>query len=125
MENELKTEEWLVGKSLQELKRVAEEVGLKSFAGRQMADWIYKKRVAEVDEMTNLSLEARRRLWEGGIVAGRIDPCEVQVSVDGTKNISSRLDEGDILRRFIFRTGSGRRCASRRRRGAGWGVGSV
>ncbi|WP_297627372.1 23S rRNA (adenine(2503)-C(2))-methyltransferase RlmN [uncultured Rikenella sp.] len=97
MENELKTEEWLVGKSLQELKRVAEEVGLKSFAGRQMADWIYKKRVAEVNEMTNLSLEARRRLREGGIVAGRIDPCEVQVSVDGTKKYLFQTRRGGYI----------------------------
>lgn len=68
-----------------ELKAVAAEAGLKPFAARQMSDWLYKKRVAEVAAMTNLSLGARQRLEELGYVAGRIEPCDVQVSADGTK----------------------------------------
>ena len=68
-----------------ELKAVAAEAGLKPFAARQMADWLYKKRVAGIDSMTNLSLPARQRLGELGYVAGRIEPCDVQVSKDGTK----------------------------------------
>ena len=76
---------WLTGLSLNELKRVAEEMGLKSFAARQMADWLYRKRVAELSAMTNLSLSARERMREAGYEVGRIAHCEVQVSVDGTK----------------------------------------
>lgn len=68
-----------------ELRTVAAEAGLKPFAARQMADWLYKKRVADVAAMTNLSLGARQRLGELGYVAGRIEPCEVQESADGTK----------------------------------------
>lgn len=68
-----------------ELKAVAAEAGLKPFAARQMADWLYKKRAAGIDSMTNLSLPARQRLGELGYVAGRIEPCDVQVSKDGTK----------------------------------------
>lgn len=97
MENELKKEGWLVGRSLQELKRVAEEVGMKPFAGRQMAEWIYKKRVAGIDGMTNLSMEARRRLGERGYTVGRIDPCEVLVSVDGTKKYLFRTLGGGYV----------------------------
>lgn len=97
MEKVLKKEEWLMGRSLQELKQVAEEVGMKAFAGRQMADWIYKKRVAGIDGMTNLSLEARRRLGEAGYVVGRREPCEVQVSVDGTKKYLFRTLGGGYI----------------------------
>lgn len=97
MENELKKEGWLVGRSLQELKWVAEEVGMKPFAGRQMAEWIYKKRVAGIDGMTNLSMEARRRLGERGYTVGRIDPCEVLVSVDGTKKYLFRTLGGGYV----------------------------
>lgn len=68
-----------------ELKAVAAEAGLKPFAARQMADWLYKKRAADVAEMTNLSLASRQRLGELGYAAGRIEPCEVQESADGTK----------------------------------------
>ncbi len=97
MEKVLKKEEWLMGRSLQELKQVAEEIGMKAFAGRQMADWIYKKRVAGIDGMTNLSLEARRRLGEAGYVVGRREPCEVQVSVDGTKKYLFRTLGGGYI----------------------------
>lgn len=78
-------EKWLTGLSPVELKAVAAEVGLKPFAARQMADWLYKKRVSDIAAMTNLSLAARERLVEAGYVVGRIEPTEVQVSVDGTK----------------------------------------
>lgn len=78
-------EKWLTGLSPAELKAVAAEVGLKPFAARQMADWLYKKRVSDIAAMTNLSLAARERLVEAGYVVGRIEPTEVQVSVDGTK----------------------------------------
>ena len=44
----------LLGMTLSELKAVATEVGLPAFAGKQMAEWIYGKRVRSIDEMTNL-----------------------------------------------------------------------
>ncbi len=76
---------WLSGMSPDELRAVAAEAGLKPFAARQMADWLYKKRTAAVAAMTNLSAAARQRLGELGYVAGRIEPCDVQVSADGTR----------------------------------------
>lgn len=113
MENELKKEGWLVGRSLRELKRVAEEVGMKPFAGRQMAEWIYKKRVAGIDGMTNLSMEARRRLGERGYTVGRIDPCEVLVSVDGTKKYLFRtLGGGYVEAVYIPDGGRATLCVS-------------
>ncbi|MDE5944506.1 MAG: 23S rRNA (adenine(2503)-C(2))-methyltransferase RlmN [Rikenella sp.] len=76
---------WLSGLSVDELKIVAAEVGLRPFAARQMADWLYKKRTAQVEAMTNLSVAARQRLQELGYVVGRIEPIQVQESCDGTK----------------------------------------
>lgn len=75
----------LAGLSLTELQGVAGTVGLKPFAGKQMADWLYQKRAGSIDAMTNLSLAARERLKETGYTVGRIEPCEVQESTDGTK----------------------------------------
>lgn len=80
--NEMK---WLTGMSPIELGTAASEAGLKPFAARQMADWLYKKRVPQIEAMTNLSFAARRRLGELGYVSGRIEPFDVQVSADGTK----------------------------------------
>jgi len=76
--------EALFGKTLEELKVVAAENGLPGFTAKQMAQWLYTKRVSEIDDMTNLSKDARGRLKEKYEI-GRVAPSKVQASVDGTK----------------------------------------
>ena len=50
--------------SLAELQQVAKELGLPKFTAGQMADWLYKKEILTIEEMTNLSLKARELLNE-------------------------------------------------------------
>ena len=60
------------------------ELGLPKFTAKQIADWLYKKDVSSIDEMTNLSKKARELLnekYEFGLTA----PTKVQESIDGTK----------------------------------------
>ncbi len=76
--------EWLLGKGLDELREIAAAHGLKPFAAAQLADWMYKKRVDSIGAMSNLPAAARERLSQMYQV-GRIAPCDVQVSADGTK----------------------------------------
>ena len=73
----------LLGLTLDELKAVATEVGLPSFAAKQMAEWIYGKHVRSIDEMTNLSLKGRSALAEHYEI-GCVPPCDIQQSIDGT-----------------------------------------
>jgi len=56
--------EKLLGKTLEELKAVAAEMGLPAFTAKQMAQWLYVKRVRDIDSMTNLSKAARAALAE-------------------------------------------------------------
>ena len=76
--------ERLLGKTPEELKSVALEVGLPAFAGKQMAQWLYQKRVKTIDGMTNLSKQGREALKERYEV-GLIEPIDVQTSKDGTR----------------------------------------
>lgn len=76
--------EYLLGKTLDELTTIAEEAGLKRFAGKQIADWLYQKRVTTIDQMTNLSLAARDKLKQSYSV-GRQAPRAHAESIDGTK----------------------------------------
>jgi 23S rRNA (adenine2503-C2)-methyltransferase len=74
----------LFGKDLNELQEISLALGLPKFTGKQLADWLYKKEISSIDEMSNLSKSARERLnetYEFGISA----PSKVQVSLDGTK----------------------------------------
>ena len=56
--------EKLLGKTLEELKAVAAEMGLPAFTAKQMAQWLYVKRVKDIESMTNLSKAARAALAE-------------------------------------------------------------
>ncbi len=76
--------ERLLGKTPEELAVIAKTHGLPAFAGKQMAQWLYQKRVRSIEEMTNLSKAGRVTLsqhYEVGYVA----PIDVQTSKDGTR----------------------------------------
>lgn len=74
----------LLGYNLQELKEVAVQYGLPTYTAKQMAEWLYKKRVSSIDEMTNLSISAREKL-SAEYEVGRVGYSNVVVSFDGTK----------------------------------------
>ena len=73
-----------MGKTPEELKAIALEVGLPGFAGKQMAQWLYQKRVRSIEEMTNLSKQGREALAQRYQV-GMTEPVDVQTSRDGTR----------------------------------------
>lgn len=76
--------ECLLGKTLPELQEVALSVGLQKFAGKQLAEWLYVRRVSSFDEMTNISLKGREAL-KANYIIGRHAPTREAVSVDGTR----------------------------------------
>lgn len=73
----------LVGMTLDDLRTVAADCGMPAFAAKQMAQWIYEKRVTDIDSMTNLSKAARARLAERYCL-GLTPPKAEARSVDGT-----------------------------------------
>jgi len=76
--------EVLLGKTLAELQEVALRIGLQRFAGKQLAEWLYVRRVTSFDEMTNISLKGREAL-KTQYTIGRHAPVREAVSVDGTR----------------------------------------
>ncbi|MBR5034301.1 MAG: 23S rRNA (adenine(2503)-C(2))-methyltransferase RlmN [Bacteroidales bacterium] len=76
--------QFLLGMTLAELEGVCTAAGFKRFVAKQLADWLYKKGVRSIDEMTNLSKENRARL-SSEYEVGHISPAEVLTSKDGTR----------------------------------------
>ncbi len=74
----------LLGKTPDELKRIAVSAGLPGFAGGQMAQWMYVKKVRSIDEMTNISKAGRQKLSERYEV-GVTGYSGLQTSSDGTR----------------------------------------
>ena len=76
--------EKLLGMDPEELKAVVKNVGLPSFTAKQIAQWMYVKRVRSFDEMTNISKEGRARLAEMYDL-GTSAPIGLAQSTDGTR----------------------------------------
>ena len=86
----------LMGMTLAELQQVAAEVGLPGYTAKQMTDWLYKKHVTEVSEMTNVALAKRSALAERYEV-GAYPPAMAQRSVDGTIKYLYAAGEGHFV----------------------------
>ena len=82
----------LLGKTLAELQEVALSVGLQKFAGKQLAEWLYVRRVTSFDEMTNISLKGREAL-KANYTIGRHAPVKEAVSIDGTRKYLFQIGE--------------------------------
>ncbi|MDH6533979.1 23S rRNA (adenine(2503)-C(2))-methyltransferase RlmN [Parabacteroides sp. 52] len=79
----MKEKKRLLGMTLEELKEVVAEVSLPVYAAKQIADWLYKKKVTEIAAMTNIAV-AKRALLEEAYEVGAFPPVESMVSMDGT-----------------------------------------
>lgn len=84
----------LLGMTLGELQTVANELGMPKFAAKQIAQWLYKSHVSDIDSMTNLSKTHRAALAEVYEI-GNMPPIEAQYSKDGTI-------------KYLFPTGQGK-----------------
>ena len=79
---------------------MALSVGLQKFAGKQLADWLYVKRVTSFDQMTNISVKGREAL-QANYAVGRHAPVREAVSVDGTRKYLFAVGEQFIESVYI------------------------
>lgn len=73
----------LAGKTLEELQAIAETCNMPRFAAKQIAQWLYVRRITDIDDMTNVSKAHRARLKQDYDV-GYYPPKQSMKSVDGT-----------------------------------------
>ena len=88
--------EFLYGKNFSELQELCTELELPRFVAKQIADWLYRKGVRSIEEMTNLSKGVRATLasrFELGLRA----PERVDESADGTKKYLYRTAEDEFV----------------------------
>ena len=88
--------EILLGKTPSELKEAALKAGLPSYDGKQLAQWIYARRVRSFDEMTNISKAGREKLKEMYDL-GVVLPSACQESSDGTRKYLFPVGEGNAV----------------------------
>lgn len=86
----------LLGMTLTELQEAVTELGLPKYAARQIADWVYVKRVRSIDEMTNISVR-NRDILKKKFDVGRVEPVDIKTSVDGTQKMLFPVKNGKFI----------------------------
>jgi 23S rRNA (adenine2503-C2)-methyltransferase len=86
----------LFGKTLSELRDIVSELGLPKFTATQIADWLYKKDITSIEEMTNLSKKVRTTLSEK-FDLGLVPPIKETKSSDGTKKYLYNSEGGRFV----------------------------
>lgn len=90
----------LLGKTLHEIQLICSELGLPSYTAKQICEWLYQKRIVDIDQMTNIS-QKNRLLLKQHFEVGRNMAHEVQESVDGTKKYLFKVSAGYIETVYI------------------------
>jgi len=93
--------EHLLGKTIEELKVVTAKVSLPVYAAGQIADWLYKKKIKSVDEMTNISAAKRKQLSLYYDI-GAMPPVEAIHSSDGTIKYMFATGDGSGFVESVF-----------------------
>ena len=81
-----------------EIESLIESLGAPRYRGRQIADWIYRKGVTDLDRMTNLPRELRKALAE-------------RASLD-VPAVERQTPSQDGSQKFVFRFADGARVQS-------------
>jgi len=82
--------------TLPELKEFVTSLGFEPYRAKQIAQWLYKKRVSSFDQMTNLSKEARKLLSEKAQI-DLLKLVKVEESKDGTRKYLFELEDGSRI----------------------------
>jgi len=73
----------LYGMTLNELKGVAAAAGLPPYAAKQLADWLYRKKITSIAEMTNIA-QSKRDYLSAHYETGLMPPLKRIASADET-----------------------------------------
>lgn len=90
----------LLGHNIEEIQELLKPYSVPKFVAKQIADWIYCKKVRSFDMMTNVSKKFRAVLVENFEI-GFSDYVDVQISVDGTKKYLFATAHGNVEAVYI------------------------
>ncbi|KAM3375921.1 putative dual-specificity RNA methyltransferase RlmN [Capsicum galapagoense] len=87
----------LLGLSEEQLQQLALDFGQKSFRGKQLYHFLYKRKVKEIEEFSQLPLAFRNDLQEAGWRVGRSPIHKVVTAADGTIKLLIKLEDNRLV----------------------------
>jgi 23S rRNA (adenine2503-C2)-methyltransferase len=97
----------LLGLTLQELTRFAEDAGEPAYRGRQLFEAVYGQRIISLDRVLTLPQNLRRSLTEQGVSVGLPEIDKKFVSTDGTIRYLMRFSDGESVETVWMPEGDG------------------
>jgi 23S rRNA (adenine2503-C2)-methyltransferase len=91
-------------KSQAELEQILEDMGEKAFRGRQIHEWLWKKKATSFADMSNISKGLIAKLDEQFFIPV-LGTQTSQVSSDGTIKSAFRLDDGKVVEGVLIPQG--------------------
>ncbi len=102
----------LLGKTLSEIQLIVEDLGMPKYTANQITNWLYQKRVDDINQFTNISINFRLKL-AGNYLLGKFSPVSYENSVDGTIKYLFHLGEKKYIETvFIPDDDKGTLCIS-------------
>ncbi|MDG2303873.1 MAG: 23S rRNA (adenine(2503)-C(2))-methyltransferase RlmN [Candidatus Binatia bacterium] len=77
------------------------ELGLPRYRAGQLLSWVYRRGVADPEEMTDLPAAARATLREH-LSGAAVSSPDVQESSDGTRKLAVRLADGEVIESVLI-----------------------
>ena len=94
----------LFGKSINELEEIALNLGEKKFRGKQLSDWLYKKKVSSLDDCKNLPKSFINKLRSNNydiflpeIIKEQVDP------EDGTRKYLLKFSDNNLVEAVLMK----------------------
>ncbi len=97
----MEQDKYLLGMTLAEIGKQVELLKLPKFTAKQIADWVYVKRVKTIDEMTNISVR-NRDILKKKFEVGRSEAIQTQVSEDGTQKLLFKTTKGKLIESVLI-----------------------
>ncbi len=88
--------------TLDELGAYFEAIGDKKYRAAQIFEWIYRYRVNDFDQMTNLSKKGIKELKENFVI-DELKIVKCQISSDGTRKYLFELSDGKMVETVLMR----------------------
>lgn len=92
----------LKGLTQEELKELSHSLGEKPFRGKQLFEWLYKKRIDSIDSMTTLSKAFRDKLKTKAEICNLKFVTSYQSSFDGTTKYLFELKDGKQIESVLI-----------------------
>jgi 23S rRNA (adenine2503-C2)-methyltransferase len=83
------------------LRRRLKDEGFSPFNADQIYDWVYRKRIDDFEQMTNLSKKLRQRLSES-YICRHLAVNDRRISADGTEKFLFRLSDGAAIETVLI-----------------------